>query len=249
VISKMNTIPQTYSAMTDLIRREQPGLVVCHIMELGGMFSAFEHRIPYATVSPTPMNWLSVASPGHFGYKVMPVWIRRWQARMLRLLMNLAHKYQVQSYCRKRQIPNFVTRIDDAYERACINMAFWSERLSPDATDDPPNYKKCGFVRDEHIKEWADVPEAIDALFNRNRKPVVVGMGSTASLHLWRGSSTSWMVLWEQTNAAVLGEGMRRRRMENILSRGIHGGYSRIDEIVHGRFRILPVTASAAQAG
>ena len=51
------------------------------------------------------------------------------------------------------------------------------------AKDDFLNSKICGFVRDEHVKDWPDVPDAISNLFAQDRKPVVIGMGSTASLH------------------------------------------------------------------
>lgn len=179
----LETLPVMYPAMLDLITQEKPDITACHILEFGGMLATIQHHIPYATLSPTPMGWFSVAQPGRFVYSEMPLWIRRNQARMIRFFMNVAHTYHMRPYCRKRQIPNPLTRIEDTYGNACVNLGFWSELLRAQAADDPPRSKICGFVRDEHVKDWPDVPEAIVKLFAGDRKPVVVGMGSTASLH------------------------------------------------------------------
>lgn len=179
----LETVPVMYPAMTDLIARQKPDVVACHILEFGGILAAIQNHIPYATLSPTPMGWFGISQPGHLNYSSMPLWIRRTQARIIRFLMNIAYRYQMQRYCQKRQIPNPVKQIEDMYKRASVNLGFWSERLRPKASDDPPTSQICGFVRDEHIKDWPDVPESIQKLFSLDRRPVVVGLGSTASLH------------------------------------------------------------------
>jgi rhamnosyltransferase subunit B len=189
----LKTIPTMYPAMSDLIRQEKPDIVACHILECGGMLAAIEQHVPYATLSPTPMGWFSVEQPGHLVYSEMPLCIRRNQAHMICFLMNIVHKYYLRSYCKKKQIPIPFTRTKDGFENACINLGFWSELFRQVGADDPPNSKICGFVRDEHIKDWPGVPDAIRKLFAHDRKPVVVGMGSTASLHggeIYRNTAT-----------------------------------------------------------
>lgn len=179
----LKTLPVMYSAMSELVVQEKPDVIACHILEFGGMLASLQRQIPYATLNPTPMGWFSVAQPGHFIYSTLPSSLRRVQAHMIRLLVKIAHRYWMQPYCRKKQIPNPLSCIEDVYGNARINLGFWSCLFRAKASDDPPHSKICGFVRDEHIKDWPDVPEAVRNLFTLEKKPVVVGMGSTASLH------------------------------------------------------------------
>lgn len=172
-----------YRAMSELIEREKPDMVACHILECGSMLEAIEKNIPYATLSTTPMGWCGIEQPGHICYTNLPLWMRRSQARFLRFFVNRIHKWYVRPYCRKRQIPIPIKNMTGGYEKASVNLGFWSELLKSKASDDPPKSHICGFVRDKHIKDWPDVPEAIRKLFAHDRKPVVIGLGSTASLH------------------------------------------------------------------
>jgi UDP:flavonoid glycosyltransferase YjiC (YdhE family) len=179
----LETLPVMYSAMSDLIQKEKPDLIACHILEFGGMLAAIEQGIRYAVLSPTPMGWFSVSEPGHLTYSRLPLWVRRTQARTLRFLMNIAFRYQMKPYCRKWGIPNPMTGIRDCYNRAVLNLGFWSDFLRPNAFDDLSHSKICGFVRDEHIRGWPEVPDQIAQLFDNPERPIVVGLGSTASLH------------------------------------------------------------------
>jgi UDP:flavonoid glycosyltransferase YjiC (YdhE family) len=85
--------------------------------------------------------------------------------------------------CKKLGLPQEIGCIDDVFGKAFLNLGLWSKNLRNSAIDDPPCAKICGFVRDEHIKDWQEVPDAITQLFEGEKKPVVVGLGSTASLH------------------------------------------------------------------
>jgi UDP:flavonoid glycosyltransferase YjiC (YdhE family) len=179
----LKTIPVMYPAMTNLITQEKPDMVACHILEFGGTLAAIQNHIPYATLSPTPLGWFGVTQPGYINYFRTPLWFRRFQIHTVRFLIQIAHDIYLKPYCRKKKIPNPIKKIEDSFGKASVNLGLWSELLRPKATDDPPNSHICGFVRDEHIKDWPDVPDTISNLFAQDRKPVVIGMGSTASLH------------------------------------------------------------------
>lgn len=181
----LEMLPMMYASMSDLLRNEKPDIVACHILEFGGMLAAIQRHIPYATLSPTPMGWFSVSRPGHISCSRLPIWFRRCQTCLLRFFMNMAHRYSMRPYCQKRGIPNPIKSINDCYNKAVLNLGFWSELLRPKSEDDPPHSTICGFVRDDHIKDWPRVPVQIAELFQKpeGQRPIVVGLGSTASLH------------------------------------------------------------------
>jgi UDP:flavonoid glycosyltransferase YjiC (YdhE family) len=179
----LETIPVMYSAMMNLIQQEKPDIAAFHILEFGGTLAALQNGIPYATLNPTPMGWFSISQPGNINYFKMPLWFRRCQMRVVRFMIQRAHNFYLKPYCRKHQIPNPIHKIEDSFGKACINLGLWSPILRPTASDDPPHSKICGFVRDEHIKAWPDVPDQLATMFEGPKRPVVVGLGSTASLH------------------------------------------------------------------
>jgi UDP:flavonoid glycosyltransferase YjiC (YdhE family) len=101
----------------------------------------------------------------------------------MHFFMNIAFKYSLKPLCKKLGLPQEIGCLDDVFGKAILNLGFWSNKLRGSAIDDPPGAKICGFVRDEHIKDWQEVPDEINVLFEGEKKPVVVGLGSTASLH------------------------------------------------------------------
>ena len=179
----VKTVPLMYHAMKELIEKENPDMVACHLLEYGGMIAARERSIPYVTLSPTPVGWFNVHPPLYLSYTELPAWIRKFQVQSIRCMMVIGLKYFLRSYCRKRSIPQPLKSFGDVYQKSCLNLGIWSTLLKDYANDDPPHSKICGFVRDEHIKDWPDVPDVISNLFAQDPKPVVIGMGSTASLH------------------------------------------------------------------
>lgn len=179
----LRTVPVMYAAMKDLINQEKPNVVACHILEYGGMLAAIERGVPYTTLSPTPMGWFNTLQPGYLNNMELPIRIRRLLAKTIRIIMDFGFQYSLKPFCKARGIPNPIKRTDDVYGKACLNLGLWSPILRPGNAGDPPNSQICGFVRDEHVKDWPDVPEEIVDFFAHERRPVVVGLGSTASLH------------------------------------------------------------------
>ena len=179
----LKTVPVMYRAMNELIIKESPDIVACHLLEYGGMIASVEQSIPYATISPTPMGWFSATQPAYMNFAELPAWVRRIQAHFSHSLMNIAIKYSLNSYCRKRRIPQLFENVDQVYSKASLNLGLWSKLLKDHSIDDPPDATICGFVQDEHIKDWPDVPTEIAKFFKGPKRPVVVGLGSTASLH------------------------------------------------------------------
>ena len=179
----LKTVPVMHCAMKKLIIEEAPDLIACHILEYGGMLAAKEQSIPYATLSTTPMGWFNTRSPGYLNDIEFPLWLRSLQAQCMHFFMNIAFKYSLKPLCKKLSLPQEIGCLDDVFGKAILNLGFWSNILRGSAIDDPPRAKICGFVRDEHIKDWQDVPDEINVLFEGEKKPVVVGLGSTASLH------------------------------------------------------------------
>ncbi len=179
----LKTVPVMYQAMKELIVNESPDMVACHLLEYGGMIAAIEQSTAYATLSPTPMGWMSVDLPGYPHDGRWPLSLRRLHARLMRGMMNLAFKHSLNPHCRKQSIPQPFEKAADIYRKAHLNLGTWSIQFRDQATDDPPNSTICGFVRDEHVKDWPDVPDEIAKLFAGPKPPVVVGLGSTASLH------------------------------------------------------------------
>ncbi len=179
----VKTVPVMYHAMKELLEKESPDMVACHLLEYGGMIAAKEKSIPYVTLSPTPVGWFNVHPPVYLSYMEWPSWIRKLQVRGIRFLMGLGLKHSLGYRCRKHGIPHTIQSLPDIYEKARLNLGLWSTLLKDYAKDDFSNSKICGFVRDEHIKDWPDVPNQIIRLFEGPKPPVVVGLGSTASLH------------------------------------------------------------------
>ena len=179
----LKTVPVMHCAMKKLIIEETPDLIASHILEYGGMLAAKERSIPYATLSTTPMGWFNTQPPGYLNYTEFPLWLRTLQAQCMHFLMNIAFKYSLKPLCKKLGLPQEIGCIDDVFGKAFLNLGLWSNNLRNSAVDDPPCAKICGFVRDEQIKDWQDVPDEITQLFEGEKQPVVVGLGSTASLH------------------------------------------------------------------
>lgn len=176
-------LPENYTAMKQLIRDESPDMVACHTLEYGGMIAAIEQSVPYAVLTPTPMGWFGTDCPGHANFVELPIWIRRLQARAFRRLFNFGLKVSLNPACRKQGIPTPFHTIDQIFSKACLNLGLWSKLFRGHAPDDPPNAHICGFVRDQHICDWDNVPDNIARLFTGSKRPVAVGLGSTASLH------------------------------------------------------------------
>lgn len=179
----LKTVPVMYSAMTDLMARHKPDMAACHILEFGGMMASINHNIPYAVLCPNPMSYFNKKEPGYFNFHEYPYWVRRLQANASHALMNIAFKYSLKPHCQKNNIPNAFDSIDQLFTKAATNLGFWSTLFRDAYADDPPNSRICGFVRDAHVCDWETVPDEILDLFNGPVKPIVVGLGSTASLH------------------------------------------------------------------
>lgn len=179
----LKTVPVVYDAMTQLIQRESPDLIACHMLEYGGMIAAMNRSVPYATIAPNPMCWFNTHRPGYPHYAQFPLWLRRLHARLMCTVMNAAYRFSLKPSCEKQGIPPLIDSLSAMFGSARINLGLWSPLLRSAGPDDPPNSVICGFVRDEHVKDWPDVPAEIEQLFNGPKAPVVVGLGSTASLH------------------------------------------------------------------
>ena len=179
----LKTMPELYLAMQELIKEESPDFIACHLLELGGILAAIEGGVPYATITPTPMGWFGRKPPGYLSYTELPLWVRSIQVGCLHWLMRLGFKFSFNPHCRKMGLPEEIGSYHDIFGKSFVNLGLWSETLRGCGFDDPPNSIICGFVRDEHVKGWDDVPEKIAVLFEGEKRPVVVGMGSTASLH------------------------------------------------------------------
>jgi UDP:flavonoid glycosyltransferase YjiC (YdhE family) len=179
----LKTVPVMHCAMKKLLIEERPDFVASHILEYGGMLAAKELSIPYATLSTTPMGWFSTAPAGHWTYTEFPLPIRSIHGRCMHFFMNMGFKYSLKPRCKKLGLPEEIGKLDDIFGKAFANLGLWSETLSGSPGDAPERSKICGFVRDEHIKDWQDVPDEIERLFEGEKKPVVVGLGSIASLH------------------------------------------------------------------
>ncbi len=179
----VKTVPVMYHAMKELLEKEKPDIVACHLLEYGGMIAAIEQSIPYVTLSPTPVGWFNAHPPLYLSYAELPAWIRYLQVKSIRCMMVLGMKHFLKSYCRKHSIPQPFGSFSDVYQKSCLNLGLWSALLKEYANDDPPHSTICGFVRDEHVRDWSDVPDQIVRLFEGPKPPVVVGLGSTASLH------------------------------------------------------------------
>ena len=135
------------------------------------------------TLSPTPIGWFNTIEPGYLTYWPMPLTLRRMHAKIMLAMMNVALRYSLKHRCKKHGITQSFNSLPDVYDKALLNLGLWSESLRPAGSDDPPHSKICGFVRDEHIKDWPDVPTEIVDLFALEQKPVVVGLGSGVSLN------------------------------------------------------------------
>lgn len=179
----LKTIPVMYDAMKQLINKESPDFIVAHLLEYGSMLAAIEQSIPYATLSPTPMGWFSTQSPGNLTYMECPLWLRSLLAQCLNMMMNIGFKYSLKPRCRKIGLPQEFDGINEVFGKAFFNLGLWSKMLRSNSMDDPPHSKICGFIRDKDIKDWQDVPNEIVRLFMGDKQPVVVALGSTASLH------------------------------------------------------------------
>lgn len=179
----LKTVPVMHCAMKKLITEETPDFIACHILEYGSILAAKEQSIPYATLSTTPMGWFCTQPPGYWVYTELPLPLRSVQAQCMHFFMNIALKYSLKPLCKKLGLPQEIGCIDDVFGKAFLNLGLWSETLSSSPIDAPPCSKICGFVRDEHIKDWQDVPDEINRLFEGEKRPVVVGLGSIASLH------------------------------------------------------------------
>lgn len=179
----LETVPVMYSAMSDLISREKPDIAACHILEFGGMTASINQQTPYAVLCPNPMSFFNTHQPGYLNFKELPYWIRRFQGNAMHGLMNIAFRHSLKPHCGKNNIQNSFESIDQVFSKSAINLGLWSTLLKEASVDDPPNSKICGFVRDAHVCDWDDIPAEILDLFDSAKKPVVVGLGSTASLH------------------------------------------------------------------
>lgn len=179
----LDTVPKMYSAMKELIETERPDVTASHILEYGGMLAAKKCNTPYITLSPTPMGWFNTNAPGYLTYWKLPLPLRRLQARIMLVAMNAALRYWLKRRCKKNGIDQSFASLHDVYSSSVLNLGLWSQSLRPAGTGDPPHSMICGFVRDEHIKHWPNVPNEIANLFSLDQKPLVVGLGSGVSLN------------------------------------------------------------------
>lgn len=179
----LKTLPVMHQDMSNLIESQSPDIVACHLLEFGGMLAAVEHKTPYATLTPTPMGWFNPNYPSYVNFYRLPRWVRSAQARLGVWAMKMAFRYSLTPFCKKHAIRPVFKNLDAVFAQARLNLGLWSPLLRDKVKNDPPRSTICGFVRDEHIRDWPNVPREIARLFEGPKPPVVVGLGSTASLH------------------------------------------------------------------
>ena len=176
-------VKDMFPAALEAIKREKIDLVVCHLLELGGSFAALQSSIPYCILTSTPSAWLSVHQPSYYGHSNLPLWAHKHLIRLVRPLFYKILQLKFTSVCKELSVPKQYASWEFLFSNALLNLGPWSEYYRPAAPDDPPNSHICGFFRDEHVRDWKDVPAEVEEFFSSGSKPIVVGMGSTAAIH------------------------------------------------------------------
>ena len=179
----LRSLPVMYQAMSALIEQERPDFIACHTLEYGGMLAAVNRAVPYATLTPTPIGWFNVRYPPYVNFHQLPRWVRCSQAHLGRWIFRMAFRHNLMPLCRKEGIPPAFESIDTVFAKARLNLGLWSLLLRDKVENDPPHSTICGFVRDQHVCDWDTIPDDIRQLFDSKKKPIVAGLGSTASLH------------------------------------------------------------------
>ena len=179
----LQVVPVMYDSMNRLIEEHSPDFLVTHMLEYGSVIAAIDHSLPYATIAPNPTAWFPIHDPAHFAFHPMPLFMRSFAARCVRSMTNVAFKHHLTPLCKKQNIPQHIQSLDDMFDKSYLNLGLWSPVFKNANPDDPSHSKICGFVRDDNIKHWPDIPPDIERLLNADIKPVVVGLGSTAAIH------------------------------------------------------------------
>ena len=172
-----------HPAAMEVIRNEKIDLVISHFLEMGSIFAAIKTSVTYCTLTTTPSVWMSVHQPVCYGHYELPSWAQSTVIRIVRPLFKQVLQLKLSSVCRELDVPPKYASWQTLFSKAFLNLGAWSPLFRPAVADDPPNSCICGFFRDEHVMQWQDIPPEVEKLLEKARKPIVVGMGSTAAIH------------------------------------------------------------------
>ena len=176
-------LKEMYPAAEEMIKSQGVDLVVSHFLELGVLYAAIKNGVPYGTLTTTPSVWMSAEKLPHYGHLELPVWLHKWIIKLARISLGKILQRRFRSTCRKLSLPLEYVSWNNLFDGAMVNLGAWSNVLRAKAGDDPPRSYICGFFRDEGVVGWDNVPDDVEQFMAKENKPVVVGMGSTASLH------------------------------------------------------------------
>ena len=179
----LRSVEDVFPVASQQIEKQRPDIVVSHVIELAAQWAARKYRIPYVTISTTPLIWCSKDDPVDFGKHLRPTWLNSISFRMFVWIFEVYFSASTQKLRKRFQLPGTYGSVRSIFTESVLNLGCWSALYRSEACDDPANSLVTGFTI-ERQRDPDRIPKGMTEWLSQGSPPVIVGLGSTAR---WQG--------------------------------------------------------------
>jgi rhamnosyltransferase subunit B len=179
----LGSVEYTFPVACQQIERQKPDIVVSHAIELATQWAARKHRIPYVTLSTTPLIWCSKDDPVTFVKRLRPAWMNALALHVLAWVSEFHFSVSTRKIRNRFQLPRAYGAMKTIFSESVLNLGCWSALFRPETCDDPVNSLITGFTI-ERERDPRRIPKELMDWLSQESPPVIVGLGTTAR---WQG--------------------------------------------------------------
>jgi rhamnosyltransferase subunit B len=179
----LDSVEYIFPVACQQIEKQRPDIVVSHAIELATQWAARKYRIPYVTLSTTPLLWCHKDDPVAFGKHLRPEWMNAGALRVLAWVSEFYFSVSTRKLRKRFQLPRAYGEMKSFVSKSVLNLGCWSPLFRPETRDDPVNSLITGFTI-ERERDPGRIPKELMDWLSQESPPVIVGLGTTAR---WQG--------------------------------------------------------------
>jgi rhamnosyltransferase subunit B len=179
----LGSVEHIFPVACQQIEKQRPDIVVSHAIELATQWAARKYRIPYVTLSTTPLIWCSRDDPVYSGKRLRQAWMNAVALHVLVWVSEFSFAVSTRKLRRRFQLPKAYGAMKSIFSESVLNLGCWSTLFRPETRDDPVNSLIAGFTI-ERERDPGRIPKELMDWLSQESPPVIVGLGTTAR---WQG--------------------------------------------------------------
>jgi rhamnosyltransferase subunit B len=179
----LGSVEQLFPVACQQIEKQRPDIVVAHAIELAAQWAARTYKIPYVTISTTPLIWGSHDDPALWGSIEFPAAFSACAIHLFMKVAGIHFAFSTRTLRKQFELSGAYGSIVSIFTKSVLNLGCWSGLYRTETPNDPPNSLITGFTI-EHQMDPGRIPRDMIDWLNQGPAPVIVGLGSTAR---WQG--------------------------------------------------------------